>query len=288
MGRASAAGAQVAELFEDAAPALVNEELAAAPFAPYERSRLDRRHTDEVLQTTADPEQLDRSLRRLSDLALSSLEEQGVGTLFLALGMLEYLESENSEERCRAPLILLPVELERKSARTGYTLRSSDEDPMVNPALVELLRRSYGVDAPQLPDSDAFREDYDLQTFLTAFQDRIAEKNGWAITNDIVLGQFSFQKFVMYKDLEANGPRFEVHRIVSQIVGRSGPLLTGLPDDVRALALDTDFPPEKAFQVVDADSSQIRAIAAVARGHDLVLEGPPGTGKSQTITNLIA
>src|SRR5262249_45838309 len=52
--------------------------------------------------------------------------------------------------------------------------------------------------------------------------------------------------------------------------------------------LDRDFPPESTFQVIDADSSQLRAIAAVARGHDLVLEGPPGTGKSQTITNLIA
>jgi very-short-patch-repair endonuclease len=52
--------------------------------------------------------------------------------------------------------------------------------------------------------------------------------------------------------------------------------------------LDDEFSPESTFQVVDADSSQLRAIAACARNHDVVIEGPPGTGKSQTITNLIA
>jgi KaiC/GvpD/RAD55 family RecA-like ATPase len=71
-------------------------------------------------------------------------------------------------------------------------------------------------------------------------------------------------------------------------VGREGERVIGLPDDVRRLELDREFAPEATTQVVDADSSQLRAIAGVARGYDLVLEGPPGTGKSQTITNLIA
>ena len=65
-------------------------------------------------------------------------------------------------------------------------------------------------------------------------------------------------------------------------------MITGLPGEIRAIDLDGDFPPESTFQVVDADSSQLRAIAASSRNCDLVIEGPPGTGKSQTITNLIA
>ncbi len=73
-----------------------------------------------------------------------------------------------------------------------------------------------------------------------------------------------------------------------QLVGREGDRVIGLPDDVRRLELDREFAPEATTQVVDADSSQLRAIAGVSRGYDLVLEGPPGTGKSQTITNLIA
>src|SRR2546422_1962808 len=276
------------ELFDDAVPSDGDEELRATRYVPYERSRLDQRHTDNVLQTASDPDHLDRALRRLDELARSSIDEQGVNTLFLALGMLEYFESESSTERFRAPLILLPVKLQRRSARAGYTIQCSEEEPMVNPALAETLRRSFGIEVPELPDSDAMAEDYDLQRFLRSSQMCIKGRKGWEISNDIILGQFSFQKFVMYKDLETNGPNFTQHRLIRQIVSRSGPLLAGLPADVRELDLDTHFPPEKTFQVVDADSSQMRAIAAVAQGHDLVLEGPPGTGKSQTITNLIA
>ena len=40
--------------------------------------------------------------------------------------------------------------------------------------------------------------------------------------------------------------------------------------------------------MLDADSSQRGAIGAVLAGRSLVIHGPPGTGKSQTIANLIA
>ena len=92
----------------------------------------------------------------------------------------------------------------------------------------------------------------------------------------------------MYKDLEANSAAISQHRLVQQLVTRAGAEQLGLPDDVQALDLDASFPPESTAQVVDADSSQLRAIAAVARGYDPGHRGPPGTGKSQTITNLIA
>ena len=92
----------------------------------------------------------------------------------------------------------------------------------------------------------------------------------------------------MYKDLEKNAVNLAAHSIISKVITRSGNSFANLPDEVRRMELDRDFPPETTAQVVDADSSQLRAIAAVARNHNLVLEGPPGTGKSQTITNLIA
>src|SRR5262249_48370733 len=127
-----------------------------------------------------------------------------------------------------------------------------------------------------------------LQSLLSETSRLIAGKQGWSVKTDIYLGLFSFQKFVMYKDLEANGSEFALHRLIRQLVLRSGSQIAGLPDDVRSMVLDDAFPPESTFQVVDADSSQLRAIAACARDHDVVIEGPPGTGKSQTITNLIA
>jgi very-short-patch-repair endonuclease len=264
------------------------EDRQPATFVPYAPSEIAARHVDDALQTALVPDRLDKALRRLDELARTSLEEQGVATLFLAMGMLHYKEAEQSTEPLKAPVLLMPVQLSRSSARAAYSIRVGDDDPMVNPALVELLRRSFSITAPELPDLATIPDDYDLQTFFDAFEERTRDKTGWRVGSDMYLGQFSFQKFVMYKDLETHSTCLAAHEIVRQIATRSGPGHVGLPDEIRELNLDTEFLPEKSWQVVDADSSQLRAIAAVDRGHDLVIEGPPGTGKSQTITNLIA
>lgn len=257
----------------------------AADFAPYDAASLDERHTDDWLQTTATPEALDRSLRRLDEQARLSLEEQGVNILFLALGMLHYTDD---AQVFKAPLLLLPVELTRKSARTGFSLRITDDDPLVNPALSEVLRRGFGVQLPDLPDSSTIPEDYDLQTFLRAASEAVAGQTGWAVKTDIVLALFSFQKLVMYKDLDTHGPQVRQHRLLRQLVTKEEARPYGLPAEVESMELDRDYPPESTFQVVDADASQLKVIAACSLGHDLVVQGPPGTGKSQTITNLIA
>ncbi|HEX6037171.1 DUF3320 domain-containing protein [Longimicrobium sp.] len=266
----------------------LDEEIGAAAFAPYEVASLAEKHRDDVLQTTSPLEKLDVQLRRIDEQAREAREEQGVNTLFLALGMLHYTEAKDSEQVFRAPLVLLPVALARASAGAGYTLSATDDDYLVNPALAEYLKRTVGVSLPEMPDPSAIPDDYDLQQFLSAVTGAIQAQADWKVTTEIYLGLFAFQKFAMYKDLDGNGGAFGAHRLIRQLVTRKGGQLAALPDDVREMDLDEAFPPEATAQVVDADSSQLRAIAAVSRGHDLVLEGPPGTGKSQTITNLIA
>jgi very-short-patch-repair endonuclease len=169
----------------------------------------------------------------------------------------------------------------------------------VNPALAEYLRREYGVKLPELRHAGEEGDDDEgssLQSFYQSVLDVVDERTragqpGWSVKTDIFLGLFSFQKLVMFKDLEANAPAFAGHEMIRQLVTREAPpgtIVMGLPDDVRDLELDRDFPPESTAQVVDADSSQLRAIAAMSKEYPLVLEGPPGTGKSQTITNMIA
>lgn len=256
-------------------------------FALYDDASLSDNHIDNHLQTSLLPEKLDLSLRRIDEQARSSLEEQGVNTLFLALGVLHYRDSDDSDETYRAPLIMLPVQLSRKSARAGYILEASDDEPLVNPALSEYLGR-FGVQLPELPDLSSLPEDYDLKTFFVQAIDAVKNRKGWEVKRDIFLSFFSFQKFLMYKDLEAKADKFAIHPVIQQIVLRSGSSTRSLPEDVRTAELDRVFPPENTAQVVNADASQLRAILAVSRGHPIVIEGPPGTGKSQTITNLIA
>jgi very-short-patch-repair endonuclease len=266
----------------------VEEDVEAPDFVPYEAATLGDQQTDDCLQTNSAPEKLDKSLRRIEEQARLSQEEQGVNTLFLALGMLQYNESSDSKVPFKAPLILVPVELERRSARSGYTIRKSDDDTIVNPSLAEYLKRNFGLTLPELPDAESVNETYDLQSFFGEVVDAIAGQPAWAVKNEIHLSLFSFQKLVMYKDLEKNVENLSDHPIIRKVITRTGDSPIGLPEDVRGMVLDRDFAPETTSQVVDADSSQLRAIAAVAKNHNLVLEGPPGTGKSQTITNLIA
>jgi len=263
------------------------EEFTNSIFQPYKVKELEDRHTDNLLQCNCTPEGLDTSLRRIDEILQSNLEEQGVHTLFLALGMLYYTESDSSQEVIKAPIVLLPVNIERKSARTGFVINAADDDPMVNPTLTEYLKQCFNISLPALPDFTD-ETNFDLQGYLSDFQKQIKSKTSWSLKNDIFLAHFTFQKFVMFKDIEKNSDSFKSHRLVKQLVTKQSTTYWGLPDEVREMDLDQEFPPEETFTVLDADSSQIRAIAAIAKGYDVVIEGPPGTGKSQTIVNIIA
>jgi len=180
-------------------------------FIPQERSALDARHTDRELQTDLIGEVLDVTLLRIFQKATSAFEEQGVSSLCLSLGMLEWLEETNSETRLRAPLVLIPVQLQRQTARSKFTLNATQDDPVLNPAIVEKLRNSYRIALPQLPDS---YEDFDAVEYFRDIHERISEQEKWRITEEINLAFFAFQKFVMYKDLEVAEEVYAAHEVI--------------------------------------------------------------------------
>ena len=102
---------------------------------------------------------------------------------------------------------------------------------------------------------------------------------------DIYLDFFSFTKFVMYRDLDPTSWTIGVHPLIGEILGES----TQSPEANRFKPEEVDQVPSRNFyHVMDADSSQIAVIEEVKKGRNLVVEGPPGTGKSQTIANMIA
>lgn len=243
-------------------------------------------HRDNFLETRVAASALPTKLLRLSETARLIFEEQGVGTLFLALGCLRFFEAENSDIERRAPLILVPVLLEREG-KDRWRIRIRDDDPIVNPALVEYLSEQHGIALPELPEA---LETFSPSSWYEEVQHLVSGKPRWRVSADCIVGIFSFQKFVMHEDLKRNIQSFLRHDVVGQLATRSG--IGGgkpqLPPDVSSLDLDRDCPIETMPLVIDADSSQLRALAAISRGHHMVIEGPPGTGKSQTIANLIA
>jgi hypothetical protein len=245
------------------------------------------RHRDDRLQTRLPEEQLTRNLVAIYRRAKESIEEQGVNTLFLALGMLRWYESESSDVPSLAPLLMMPVTLSRRSAASPFFLSSVDEDPILNPAIVEKLRLDFQIALPELFETV---ESLDLDRLFGEIGAAVRGLSRWELTADVALGLFSFQKFLMYRDLENHEERLRQHPLIASICREedSQPGRAGLPPEVLEAALDEEMSPWAAVQVLDADSSQQQAMLAVRKGHHLVIEGPPGTGKSQTITNLIA
>lgn len=229
--------------------------------------------------------------RRLTDLYRSSknsIEENGSNTLFAAVGFLEWREAEHSDRILRAPLLLVPVELKRKSVLEGFSLRRMDEETRLNVTLMEMLRQNFqkeieGLDP--LPEDDS---GVDVGVIFRIFREAVRDLPGWEVKSEVWLGQFSFTKFLLWKDLADRLDALTQNRVVNHLVNQAGMPYDNPPADVRPEQLDAEFHPRDIYCPRSADSSQLAAVMAAAAGHDFVLEGPPGTGKSQTIANIIS
>lgn len=248
---------------------------------------LASRHLDDRLQTPYLSSKLQQRLLRTYYDARTSIEEQGVNILFLALGMLEWYEADSSETARRAPLLLLPVELERSSALDRFHLVWTGEDPGDNLSAAEKFRNEFGVRFPVLPETESI----DLDQYFDELEAAIVGLPRWRVDREaIVLGFFSFGKFLMYHDLDTTvwpeDAQPSEHPVVGAVLGDSfqEPESSIGDDDF----VDTAIADQEIYQVVDADSSQTITIVDALSGRNLVVQGPPGTGKSQTITNIIA
>ncbi len=234
-------------------------------------------YTEEVLQPR---------LLKTYYAAKSFTEERGVNVLFLALGMLTWFENDTSEQPRRAPLILVPVNLDRKNIRGRFQIRYNDDDLEPNLSLASKLK-DFGIVLPPFPESD----DFDVSAYFSAVRKVIKQKPGWSLAADeVALGFFSFGKLLMYRDLDdsawSEAGTLSAHPLITSLLGE------GFRDEPSPFTdethVDQHIDPGTTHQVVDADSSQLLAVLDVASGRNLVIQGPPGTGKSQTITNLIA
>lgn len=246
-----------------------------------------RRHADTSLQTQFTSEALQKRLLRLSYDAESFIEEQGVNILYLALGMLRWVESDDVKATRHAPVLLVPVKLQRGNAAEKFRLEWSGEDPDFNLTLYLKLEQDFDIKLPAFPDLD----ELDVAQYFEAVRDAVASRPGWTVEeNQMVLGFYSFAKFLMYRDLDERtwpvDQRLAAHPLVRRLVkGHFEEQGLLIPEDGH---VDDYVGTAEALHVVDADSSQTSAIHEVRKGRNLVIQGPPGTGKSQTITNLIA
>ncbi|MCJ2084070.1 DUF3320 domain-containing protein [Methylobacterium sp. J-090] len=262
--------------------------LARRPLDDVRRRDLAAALARGEVHTTATEGELDRRLLDLYRLARNGFEEGGANILFLAVGFLSWTRKPG-EAIHRAPLLLIPVALQRSSVRAGFRLALHDDEIRINPTLLELLREDFRLRLPEL-EGELPRDasGIDVEGIFRIVRGHVRDLRGWEVVPDIVLSAFSFTKYLMWKDLVDRADLLKRNPVVRHLIetpkhayGDGAPF----PEPGR---LDAEHPPETVFAPLSADSSQLSAVIAAGAGKDFVLFGPPGTGKSQTIGNMIA
>ncbi|MCY4330695.1 MAG: DUF4011 domain-containing protein [Endozoicomonadaceae bacterium] len=250
------------------------------------QKRLSR--TNNYIQTRLKPTEMENKLSGLTTIVHSDIEEFGVNTFYIVFGFLKLYEAESSDKPCIAPLLLLQLEIVKERSKKGYIfyIRSTGEEPEVNLCLSEYLQKNFGIQLPEFDTEDS-PEDYMTKAARHIQQVTIPKKNSWRIQRFITIGRFRFERLVMYHDLNSAQALVAKSKLLKKLLGGSEES-TG---NDYAGDYDIDTPEvEKAVPllITPADASQHSALVDVAKGKNLTIKGPPGTGKSQTITNIIA
>jgi very-short-patch-repair endonuclease len=221
--------------------------------------------------------------------AKSDMEEGGANTLFLAIGMLRWRESESAATWHRAPLLLVPVKLERATAASPPRLVRHTDDTVFNMTLLEMLRQDFELRIPNLEgELPTDGSGIAVNQVITLVRTAIRDVPGWEVLDEMVLSTFSFAKYLMWKDLNDHTEALRGTPFVKHMIDSPRDPYTRTPTFIESRELDARIDPAALLTPLSCDSSQIAAIHASGMDGDFVLEGPPGTGKSQTIANLIA
>lgn len=273
-----------AEFLEQPARGAGQAEALKYDYADY-LELLNKSYSDLKIQTRYSEKELQERLLNTYHTARTFIEERGVNTLFLALGMLLWEEEGKPEKKYRAPLILVPVELSRSNARERFILTYTGEDVLLNVSLAAKLMNDFHIEI------NTEVEELNVSEYFRHIRESIVSRPTWEVAEDeIALGFFSFGKYLMYLDLDASRWPTESRFFNNEILRAL--LVDGFREKQSEISddayIDPFIMPKENYQVVDADSSQTLAILDILSGRNLVIQGPPGTGKSQTITNIIA
>lgn len=246
-----------------------------------EHEHADGRHTDENIQTLLLPKDLERRINGITAKCRTWIQETGINVLQIAYGFLEWSET-GQTETCLAPLILAPVEFEKRKTRNGaeYWLSATSDDPEINTVMAEKLRLDFNI---TLPDFDG----KSVEQYFSTIQDLAPKSIVWKVRRQVAIGVFPSARMAMYRDLATSDQSVTSNEIVrSLLVGSNHTASSPFADEY-----NVDEPEiEKAvpYNVLDADSSQFSTLVDIGNGKNLAVEGPPGTGKSQTIVNAIS
>ena len=242
-------------------------------------------HIDK-LQTLQFVDQLNAKLQALARSYRTAIEETGVNALHLCFGFLEWFDPRQSDRKRVSPILMVPVDIERfsRANQIRFGVQNDGEEGLLNPVLKSELNK-LGIDLP-----DFFYEEDDILDFLAQVEEQSKKRKGWEVKHFLTLGIFQSTSAIMADGLNPDnwpdGNKPYTHPVVTKLLGESSgdSLFSSESYDVDSQAIEQVLGPT----VLSADESQFSSILDVVNGKDLVISGPPGTGKSQTIANVIS
>jgi len=245
-------------------------------------------HLDRHLQTLHFPDELEKVLKKIELTSRSIMDVTGTNMLYLVLGTLEWRESDKPEVVIRSPLITVPVSLKRGKLNSEthtyeFSLSYTGDAIDTNESLSHKLFNDFGMRLPKL------NEEISFNNYMREVEKLCHTHPNWKIKQEVALDFLQFGKILMYKNLELsreNREKLENNPILRDIfLGRTEANVFYASGEYN---IDQEPLAKNMPLVLDADSSQHSAMVDVLKGKNVVIEGPPGTGKSQIIANLIA
>ncbi|MFW5473835.1 AAA domain-containing protein [Knoellia sp. CPCC 206450] len=233
-----------------------------------------------------------RRARTIAGKARELREERGIDTGFVAVGMATWSLGRSGAASGRepaAPVLLRSCTLRPTTPQhDDYELDLGDEIEL-NPVLEHYLASEQGItlDADRLEGLAHTPNGFDPYPAFATLTEECASVPDFQVAPRLVLGTFSYAKLPMVADLAAQGDALADHDVIAAIAG-DPTAMRSVRHELPSRASDVVPDPASGLLILDADSSQQEAIDAARSGAHLVIHGPPGTGKSQTIANLVA
>nr|WP_285372922.1 DUF4011 domain-containing anti-phage protein Hhe [Vibrio parahaemolyticus] len=262
---------------------------------------VDGRHTDTNLQSMLFEAQLNVAVKKLASEAKTAIDETGNNILFLCLGFLEWVDQIEGANKRLAPLYMLPITITKDYCNgvAVYKIKYNGEDIIQNLILREKLQQEFGLTLPDIVDPNNEDRLLTPEEYFEEVNDLLARKQNdavvrrWKVRRFATLATLSLGKLLMYRDLDPrNWPQGEGNLLEHEVIQRffqDGCHTSSAGGDTESYVLDDVKNLHESYPMIeDTDSSQMSVLIDVLNGKNLVVEGPPGTGKSQTITNIIS
>jgi very-short-patch-repair endonuclease len=241
----------------------------------------DGRHEDNKIQTLLLPDQLRAQADKILKKSKSWSDETGLSNLYMAIGFVEWTDP-SAQQKIFSPLLLAEIELEKETTPKGpkYRISTSETQLKQNVALQKKLESDFGI---KLPD---YKDGQSIESFFEGIQKAPPPSLEWSVKSQVAIGVFPSAGISMYNDLDPDAKDFAANELVEKMLAFSTDRDGLRPETDREEDYEEDVETPKL--VLPADASQISAIKEINQGSNLAVEGPPGSGKSQTIVNVIA